>query len=43
VDRAKVYEKKGDRDHAIEDYRQALRIDGKSYAARDGLKRFGAQ
>jgi tetratricopeptide (TPR) repeat protein len=43
VDRAKVYEKKGDRDHAIKDYRQALRIDGKSYAARDGLKRFEAQ
>ena len=41
--RAKVYEKKNDRDHAIADYRKAFAVDPARVAAREALQRLGVE
>jgi Tfp pilus assembly protein PilF len=40
--RAEIYEKLNDRDKAIADYREALKLDPKMTQASDGLKRLNA-
>ena len=40
--RAEIYEKLKERDKAIADYREALKLDPKMTQASDGLKRLGA-
>jgi Flp pilus assembly protein TadD len=40
--RAEIYEKLGQRDKAIADYRQTLSLDPNMKSAQNGLKRLGA-